>query len=227
MSTRSVRLVTAAALVLGPLLFLADNLVHPKEYSHGHEAQQLAEIAENYTRWQLAHALGFVAVVVLAAAVAGLAFLVGRGSPGAAAPAGSPRAGIAGGALAGAGLIGLAAAIAINGFGWGLVGEVSSFPTVDDRSMELALTGLQQSNWLLLPYVTSVAFVLGLVVLAVAAIRQELVPAWAGGLLTLGALLVGSGVGVVSNAYWIAGAAVLLAGGLAMAAVLLRELDGT
>ena len=51
------RKATAAALVLGPLLFLVDNLLHPKEYTRDHEAQQLAKIGESYERWQLAHAI--------------------------------------------------------------------------------------------------------------------------------------------------------------------------
>lgn len=222
MDTRSLRSLTAATLVLGPALFLAGNLLHPKEYSNGHEAQQLAEIAGAYTRWQVAHALAFLAAVVLAGAVAGLASLVGRGAPGAAAPAGSPRVALAGGALGIAGLIGIGAAVAIDGYTWGLLGEVSSFPAADDHTLGVALTGVQQSNWALLYYLTPVAFVLGLIVLAVAAVREELVPAWAGGLLAIGVLMAGAQLAIVSNAYFIAAAAVLLAGGVAMAIGLTR-----
>ena len=94
------RRVTAAALVAAPALFLLDNVLHPREYERGNEAEQLAAIADAYTRWQLAHAIGFVAILVFAAAVLGLAWLVHERSP---------RAGLAGGALAIAGLLGLAA----------------------------------------------------------------------------------------------------------------------
>jgi hypothetical protein len=51
-----------------PFLFLVDNLLHPKEFTRDHEPQQLAKIGESYTRWQLAHTIGFLALIVFAAA---------------------------------------------------------------------------------------------------------------------------------------------------------------
>jgi hypothetical protein len=42
------RRATAVALVVGPSLFLVDNLIHPKEYTRDHEAKQLTEIGEHY-----------------------------------------------------------------------------------------------------------------------------------------------------------------------------------
>ena len=67
--------------MVGPPLFLVDNLLHPKEYTRDHEAQQLAKIGDSYTRWQLAHTIGFLALIVFAAAVLGLAFHVRRRRP--------------------------------------------------------------------------------------------------------------------------------------------------
>jgi hypothetical protein len=43
--TRTSRLGCGAALVAGPALFYLDNALHPEEFTRGHEAEQLAEIA--------------------------------------------------------------------------------------------------------------------------------------------------------------------------------------
>src|SRR5215213_7391090 len=77
------RRATAAALVAAPLLLVADNLLHPEEFQtgEGNEARQLADIAEHVERWQIAHILGFFALILYVAAVLGLAYFVGRRSP--------------------------------------------------------------------------------------------------------------------------------------------------
>jgi hypothetical protein len=203
------RRVTAAALVVAPAIFLLANLLHPKELAPDHEAAQLAKIADAYQRWQAAHLLTLVAILVFAAAVVGLAVLVRRGDP---------RVGLAGGALGIAGLIGLGGVLAIDGFAWGIVGEV--WARSDDagkRTAELVLNDLQHSEWGLMFYVTPLAWIVGMVVLALGAIRTGLVPAWAGWLLALGSLLVGLEAAIRSNVYFVIAAAVLLAGGVAVA----------
>jgi hypothetical protein len=199
---------TAAALVTAPALFLADNLIHPREFERGDEAEQLAAIAENYTRWQLAHAIGFVSIIVFAAAVLGLAWLLHQRSP---------RFGLAGGALALAGLFGLAAVVTIDGYTWGVLGEVSARPEADQATVERALTDVQESSWSYVYYLTPLGFLLGMIVLAAGAARTGMVPTWVAVLFGLGVLMVGTETAIISNAYFIAGAAVLLAGGAAMA----------
>src|SRR5918994_3932485 len=72
------RLLTAAAFIVAPALLLLDNLLHPEELERENEVEQLEIIADNYARWQAAHAIGFAAVVTFAAAAVGLAFLVRR-----------------------------------------------------------------------------------------------------------------------------------------------------
>lgn len=193
-------------------MFLADNVIHPKELERGNEAAQLAEVAKHYTRWQLAHALGFVAIVVFAAAVLGLAYLVRRRQPG---------LGLAGGALAVAGLIGLGAAITIDGFTWGVLGEVST----KTPGAGIALHDVQHSDWSLVYYLTPLGFIVGVVLLSVGAVRQGALPVWAGGLLVVAALMTGTETTIVSNAYFIAGAVILLAGGAATAWALWRMSD--
>jgi hypothetical protein len=204
----TLRRITAGALVLAPALFLLDNVLHPKELARGNEAEQLAEIADAYQRWQAAHAIGFVSVIVFGAAVAGLAALLYR-------PA--PRVALAGGAMAMAGLMGLAAAITIDGYTWGILGEVSAKPDADPATVALALEDVQESEWSLVYYLTPIGFILGMLVLIVGAVRAQLAPAWAGALLALGVLMAGTETAIISNVYFVVGASVLLAGGAAMA----------
>ncbi len=213
---RIYRLGTAAALVVAPLLFLVDNLLHPEELTRGNELEQVAIIAEEYTRWQAAHAIGFVALLAFAPAVLGLAFLVRRRQPG---------YGLIAGALALAGVLGLAAVITIDGFAWGIAGELSRKPEVGPDGAAAMLKDLQESEWSYIYYLTPLGFIVGVVMLAVGAARQGAVPAWAGGLLALAVLMVGTETAIVSNAYFIAGAAVLLAGGIAVAAAIARMTD--
>jgi hypothetical protein len=210
------RLGTAAALVVAPLLFLLDNLLHPEELTRGNELEQVAIIAGEYTRWQAAHAIGFVAVLAFAPAVLGLAFLVRRRQPG---------YGLIGGALALAGVLGLAAVITIDGFAWGIAGELSAKPEVGPEGAAAMLKDLQESEWSYIYYLTPVGFIVGMIMLTVGAVRQGAVPLWAGVLLALAVLMVGTETVIISNAYFIAGAAVLLAGGVAVALAIARLSD--
>jgi hypothetical protein len=210
------RRATAAALVIGPFLFLVDNLLHPKEYTRGHEAEQLAKIGDSYTRWQLAHTIGFVALIIFVAAVLGLAFFVRRRRP---------TLGLVAGALGIVGLLGGAAVFAIDGYTWGVLGEVSTKPGVDRHTVEITLHEVQQSGWSLAYYLPVVLWIGGVAALAIGATRYAGVPPYAGALLALGALMVGTESGITSNVYFIVSSAVWLAGGIAFANVLARMSD--
>jgi hypothetical protein len=210
------RRATAAALVIAPALLLVDNILHPKELERGNEAEQLREIAAHADRWQLAHALGFVAIIVFAAAVLGLAFLVRRRQP---------RLGLVGGALGIVGLMSLVAAITLDGYTWGVLGEVSGRQGVDLDTTAIALHEVQQSDWSLVYYVPTLAFIAGFVALGIGTVRQGAVPVWAAALLALGGLLAALETVVISNAYFIIASAVLLAGGAAVATAIARMSD--
>jgi hypothetical protein len=213
---RLYRLGTAAALVIAPLLFLVDNLLHPEELARGNELEQVAIIADTYTRWQASHVIGFLAVVAFAPAVLGLAFLVRRRRP---------TYGLIAGSLALAGVLGLAAVITIDGFAWGIAGELSAHPDVGPDAAAAMLQDLQESEWSLPYYLTPVGFIAGMLMLAIGAARQGAVPMWAGALLAIAVLMVGTETAIISNAYFIAGAAMFLAAGIAFALALLRMSD--
>ena len=207
---------TAAALFGAPLLFLIANVLHPEEFGADHEREQLAEIAGSYTKWQVAHFFTFTSVVVFGAAVLGLAYLVRRRRPG---------VGLVAGALGLAGLFGLAFVVALDGYSWAILGEVSSRPDVDGRTLELALHDMQQSSWSIPYYLTPLLFIVGVAVLAVNAARQGAISLPAGLLLALGVVLVGVEAEVQDNAYFIFAASVLFLGGAAVAAEVWRLSD--
>jgi hypothetical protein len=192
-----------------------DNLIHPKEFARDHELEQLAEIGENYTRWQLAHFLGFLAILGLVVAALGLAFMVRRREPG---------LGLVGGVLSILGLVCFAAIIALDGFTWGVLGEVSA------RSGDTAVTSevlhdVQQSEWSLQYYVPALSFAIGMAILAVTAARSGALPAPAGWLFAFGVVLVGTEGLIVSNAYYVAGSSVMLLAGAVVALAIWRMSD--
>jgi hypothetical protein len=213
---RLYRVGTAVALVVAPLLFLIDNLIHPEELTRGNELEQVRLIADAYTRWQAAHAIGFLAVLAFAPAVLGLAFLVRRRRPG---------YGLIAGALALAGVLGLAAVITIDGYAWAIAGELSGNEKVGPAASAAMLKELQGSAWSYVYYLTPVGFIVGMLMLAIEAARSGAIPTWAGVLLAVAVLMTGTETAIVSNEYFIAGAVVFLAAGIAVALPLLRMSD--
>jgi hypothetical protein len=203
------RRMTALALVLGPALFLLDNILHPKEYKRGHEAEQLGEIGTHYQRWQLAHGIGLLSACIMTGALLGLAFHVRRSRP---------TLGLIGGALAVVGAIGLGAGFAIDGYTWGTLGAISTETKVQFGTVEYALHTVQYSHWLIPYYGLIGLWIAGVVVLAIGMRRTA--PLWAAALLGLGGLLVGIEGAVTENWYFVASSVVLLIGGAAVARVI-------
>jgi hypothetical protein len=213
---RLYRLGTAAALVVAPLLFLVDNVLHPKEVARGNEIEQVVLISDAYTRWQAAHVIGFLAILAFVPAVLGLAFLVRRRQP---------TLGLLAGGLGLAGLLGLAAVITIDGFAWGIAGELAGNSPLGPRGAAQVLSDLQGSEWALPYYLTPLGFIVGMLMLVIGAARQGAVPAPAAAVFGLAVLMVGTETAIVSNAYFIAGAAVFLIGGIWVASAILRMSD--
>jgi hypothetical protein len=213
---RMYRVGTAAALVAAPAIFLVDNLLHPTEYTRGHEAEQLEAIAGAVDRWQLAHVLGLVSALLFVPVVLGLAYLV-RGR--------APRLGLYAGALALLGLLGLSAALAIDGFAWGVLGEVAAVEGSDRATLELALARMQESGWSIAYYAPLLLWVAGLVALAAGAARARAVPLGGALVFAVGVLMVGVEGAVQDNAWFIAAAAVLLVGAAWMAGAVARMDD--
>lgn len=212
----AVRRVTAAALIVGTLVFLVGNVFHPKEYTRGNEQQQLETIADAYTRWQLTHFLIFIAIVSFVFAVVGLALLLARTNV---------RQAAIGGALGLVGLVCIAGVLALDGFTWGALGQVYSWPGTEPGSIVNALHAVQEARWNLPFYVGALAWLVGLVVLAWGLTRAGAIPRWPALALALGAVLVGIEAAVQNNVYFVVAAAVLATGGVAVGASLLGHAE--
>ncbi|MGH2962513.1 MAG: hypothetical protein ACRDL3_10025 [Solirubrobacterales bacterium] len=205
-----------AALIAGPALFFVDNLIHPEELTRGHESEQLAVIAADPARWQIAHLIGFASLLVFAAALLGLAYLV-RGR--------MPRLGLAAGAAGVAGLMGLAFAFALDGFTWGALGEIYDDPGVDPATAELALHEVQESPWSLPYYALTALWAAAMVALAWGAARIGALPAASAALLAIATVAVGLEGVIQDNAYFIASSGLLLVAGTWAGSLILRNPD--
>ena len=118
-----------------------------------------------------------------------------------------------------------AAVITLDGFTWGTLGDVYDDRGVAPTTVEIALHEVQQSGWSLIYYVPTLGFIVGFTMLAISLGRQGAVPMGAAVLLALGAVLSALETVVISNAYFIAASAVLLAGGIAVGIAISRMSD--
>src|SRR4051795_746905 len=160
--------ITAAATVAATVLFFIVNLIHPKEYTRDHEPQQLQTIADHYTRWQLAHFLTFIAILLFVVVVVGFAWLLyGR----------LGNMALVGGFLGLWGLVALGGVLALDGFTWAALGQVTTWSGIDQYTAAQALHAVQQSHWNLYFYVGGLGWIFGMLILTIGLIRQRLIPA--------------------------------------------------
>jgi hypothetical protein len=210
------RRITAMAVMASTVLFFVVNLIHPKEYTRDHELQQLQTIADHYTRWQLAHFLTFVSLMVFVLVILGFAWML---------YARLDRMAIVGALLGLGGLIALGGVLALDGFAWAALGQVTTWPGVDKYSISLALHAVQQSHWNLYFYIGALGWLVGLLILTIGLIRQRLIPAPAGWIFALGVALVGIEAAIENNVYFIVASAVLAIGGVGVGLALLKSDD--
>jgi hypothetical protein len=211
---RRIALATASGFVLGPALFLFDNLIHPEEFARGNEAEQLAAIAADASRWQIAHLIGFAGLLVICFSILGLAWLIRRTHP---------SLGLWAAVAGVAGVIGLAFAFAVDGYTWGVLGEVSGRPRANPATIRAAFDEIQESAWAWPYYALAVFGFLGAMLALCWGLADggwARVPAVA--LLALGSLAVALEGVIASNAYFIASSVLFLVGGAAVARELLR-----
>jgi hypothetical protein len=206
--------ITAGALAASTVLFFVVNVIHPKEYTRNHEANQIKEIAAHYTRWQIAHFLTFIAILLFVVVVLGLAWLLYSRLD---------RMAIVGGLLGLWGLVALGGVVALDGFTWAAVAQVSTWPHVDGYTSAMTLKAVQQSHYNLPFYVGGLAWIVGLLVLTIGLIRQNVIPVAVGWIFALGVVLVGIEAAIENNTYFIAASAVLAIGGVGVGLSLRNE----
>src|SRR3954449_2329475 len=210
--------ITAVAVVTSTVLFFVVNLLHPKEYTRNHERQQLQTIAEHYQRWQIAHFLTFVAILLFVVVVLGFAGML---------YARLRNMALVGGLLGLWGLVALGGVLALDGFTWAALGQVTTWPGASRHTLELALHAVQQSHWNLQYYVGGLSWIVGLLILSIGLIRQRLIPPTAGWIFALGVVLVGIEAAIENNAYFMVASAVLAVGGIGVGLALRNDDDST
>jgi hypothetical protein len=210
--------ITAGAVIASTVLFFVVNLIHPKEYTRDHEAQQLQKIADHYTRWQVAHFLTFVAILLFVVVVIGFAELL---------YARLRNMAVVGGLLGLWGLVALGGVLALDGFTWAALGQVTTWQGADRGTLELALHAVQQSHWNLYFYVGALGWLVGMLILTIGLIRQGVIPAIAGWVFALGIALVGIEAAIENNVYFIIASAVLALGGIGVGLALRNDYAGT
>jgi hypothetical protein len=132
---------------------------------------------------------------------------------------------LVGGILGLWGLICLAGVLALDGFTWGALGQVTTWPSAQSHTLALALRAVQQSHWNLPFYVGALLWIAGLLILSIGLLRQGVIPAWAGWVFALGVVLVGIEAAVANNTYFIVASAVLAVGGVGVGVSLLNDGD--
>lgn len=157
------------SLIVGPALTVLGNALHPSREKD--EAEHLANVASNSDRWVASHLLFVAALVVGVGVVLALAQLLRA----------RPRLAQVGGGL---GLVGLVTVTPIVAFEL-VIWEMSK-PEFDRAQMAALLERANESAALVPLYLGSLAFPLGITVLAFGLWRTSVVPDWQALLMSAG-----------------------------------------
>ena len=183
-------------MLLAPLLLLVGFAIHPPEPHDG--AQMLKVIADNAARWNAAHILFAVGMVLSIPATLGVMDLLER--------RGEARFGLVGGSLVVVGVIFLTLFIGVEL----AMSAIASVPVEEHVGIESAMQALIDFEGPLPVVFVGLSLNLGLIVLAVGLISTHAVPLWTSVAIEVAALvLVG---GLFNNPIGAVGAAVLLVG---------------
>jgi hypothetical protein len=194
---------SALLLLAPPIVYLIENVLHPIELAPGSEAGQLEIIGADPARWQGAHMIGFLALLLSLPLTIALSMMVARLRP---------RLALAGMLMALTGLVAIVFIVALHGFAWGALGAVSVQPGVDQATVAASLHEIQQSGWLT-PYLLLIGFwPAGLFLLLFTGARAGLFPARPVGVMAFGIAAVGlQGTVIHSKDYYVASSSVLVA----------------
>ena len=183
-------------MLLAPLLLLVGFVVHPPEPYNG--AQMLEVLANDAARWNAAHILFTLSMVLSIPATLGLMDLLER--------RGGARFGLIGGALVLVGVVFLTLYIGIDL----AISAIASIPVEQHARMEPAMQALIDFNGPLPVVFVGLSLNLGLFVLAAGLISTRVVPRWKSVAIEVAAVV--SVGGLFNNPVGAIGAVVLLVG---------------
>lgn len=204
--------IAGMCMIGAPLLLLVGMVIHPERKSD--VGDQLAVIAGDMDAWFAAHMIVAVSLVIAVPAVLGLMHMLREREV---------AYGHVGGALALIGLMAATGLVAIEGFvGW----QAGAASASEAGAMTALFERVTETTGVVIPfYVMSLAFALGMVVLASGLYRARAVQSWTAMSLVIGSALLAVGNVVVSDVLPIVGSAILLVGFTQTGRMVLRESD--
>ena len=191
------KVVAGFCMMAAPLLLLVGMVIHPERRTD--EAAQLAVVADNLDAWFASHMIVLAALVLAVPAVLGLMHMLREREV---------AWGHIGGGLAMLGLMALTALVAIEGL------VVWQMATAGDSPVMTALfESFTDTAGIFIPvFVLSLAFALGMVMLAMGLYRARAVHAWMAFSAAIGAVCLAIAGPAASDLLAIVGAAVLFVG---------------
>jgi hypothetical protein len=209
-STESIkRLVKGASMTLAPLLLGVGFAIHPPQSTSG--AEQLRIIAATSGRWDLAHVIILVSLVLFIPAVLGVMdFMQRRGA----------WFGLIGGAFVAIGVVFFAAWVGAEGFA---SSTLASLPADQQAALAPAMHAIIDGKGALaFVDTTSVLLIGGLLVLAIGLFVARAVPRWMSVAMAVGVLLLVIGASLGSQISLVGGCALLVVGMRAMGVQMLK-----
>ena len=204
------KMVAGFCMVFSPLLLLVAMVVHPEHSTS--ESSVVAAAAGHADAWYVAHLLALISIVLAVPAILGLMHMLREREV---------ASGHVGGGLALLGLIAFVGIVTLEGFvGWQM-GQGG-----DRAEMVALLERVNESAGFAIPfYVMSIAFTLGLLVLALGLYRARAVQSWMALFLVVAGILVGIAGFTASELVAIVGSAFLLVGLGSIGRMVLAESD--
>jgi hypothetical protein len=199
-STESIkRLVMGASMILAPLLLGVGFAIHPPQSTSG--AEELRIIAATSGRWDLAHVLILVSLVLFIPAVIGvMSFLQRRGA----------WFGLIGGTFVAIGVVFFAAWVGAEGFA---SSTLASLPKDQQAALAPDMHAIIDAKGALaLVDTTSVLLIGGLLVLAIGLFFARAVPRWMSVAMVVGVLLLVIGASLGFQISLVGGCALLVVG---------------
>ena len=202
--------VAGFCMMMAPFVLLVGMIVHPERKTD--EAEQLAVVSANLDEWFISHLLVLVSLVLVVPAVLGLMHMLREREV---------AYGHFGGGLAMLGILSLVGLVSVDGLVLWQMAAVG-----DPGTMTALYESFMDTAGIFIPlFVLSVAFAIGLVILALGLYRARAVQSWMALFIVVGAVCLAVAGPVASGALAIIGAAFTLVGLGSVGRMVLAETD--